>query len=155
MIEYVKGDVIKPALAGEFKFLVHQCNCFNNMGAGIAPLIAKAFPDAEAVDLATVKGAESKLGTFTISTANPECSVVNLYGQYGTWKRRDGKPNTDLVAVRSGLTKLDFYLKANGIQSAKIGMPKIGAGLGGETWDNVSAVIEETLSDHLVFVYFL
>jgi O-acetyl-ADP-ribose deacetylase (regulator of RNase III) len=37
MIKYVDGDLIKLALKGEFDVIVHGCNCFCQMGAGIAP----------------------------------------------------------------------------------------------------------------------
>jgi len=43
MIKYVDGDLIKLALKGEFDVIVHGCNCFCQMGAGIAPQMAEAF----------------------------------------------------------------------------------------------------------------
>lgn len=42
-MKYVKGDLIKLALAGEFDVIAHGCNCFCTMGAGIAPQMASAF----------------------------------------------------------------------------------------------------------------
>lgn len=39
----VEGDLIKLALNGDFDVISHGCNCFCNMQAGIAPLMAKAF----------------------------------------------------------------------------------------------------------------
>ena len=32
----VKGDLIKSAKEGQFDVIIHGCNCFNTMGAGIA-----------------------------------------------------------------------------------------------------------------------
>jgi O-acetyl-ADP-ribose deacetylase (regulator of RNase III) len=43
MINYVDGDLIKLALKGDFDVVVHGCNCFCQMGAGIAPQMAEAF----------------------------------------------------------------------------------------------------------------
>ena len=43
MINYVDGDLIKLALKGEFDVITHGCNCFCQMGAGIAPQMAEAF----------------------------------------------------------------------------------------------------------------
>ena len=42
-ISYVDGDLIKLALSGKFDVIVHGCNCFCTMGAGIAPQMAEAF----------------------------------------------------------------------------------------------------------------
>ena len=39
----VEGDLIKLALKGNFDVIVHGCNCFCTMKAGIAPLMAKTF----------------------------------------------------------------------------------------------------------------
>ena len=32
----VTGDLITLALEGEFDVIIHGCNCYNTMGAGIA-----------------------------------------------------------------------------------------------------------------------
>ena len=38
-MKIIKGDLIKLALQGEFDVIVHGCNCFCTMGAGIAKSI--------------------------------------------------------------------------------------------------------------------
>ena len=42
----IKGDLIKFALEGNFDIIVHGCNCFHNMGGGIAKQIKQVFPAA-------------------------------------------------------------------------------------------------------------
>ena len=66
----ITGDLIKLALEGEFDVIVHGCNCFCTMGAGIAKTIKQKFPAAYEADLQTVNGDKSKLGQ--ISWANIE-----------------------------------------------------------------------------------
>ena len=43
MYNEIQGDLIKLALRGEFNVITHGCNCMCQMGAGIAPQMAKAF----------------------------------------------------------------------------------------------------------------
>ena len=45
MINYVDGDLIKLAKQGRFDVIVHGCNCFCQMGAGIAPQMAEVRHD--------------------------------------------------------------------------------------------------------------
>jgi len=44
-MKIVEGDLIKMALGGEFDLIVHGCNCFCTMGAGIAKTIREYFPE--------------------------------------------------------------------------------------------------------------
>ena len=81
----LRGDLIKLALRGDFDVIVHGCNCFCTMGAGIALAIKSTFPDAYQADLKTSKGDRSKLGSYstaTIQSQNHQLMVVNAYTQY-------------------------------------------------------------------------
>lgn len=49
------GDLLQLALAGEFDVIVHGCNCFGDMGKGIALAVKQQFPEAYQADLATAK----------------------------------------------------------------------------------------------------
>lgn len=154
VIKYKNGDVVLAALKGEIDVLIHQCNCFNNMGAGIAPKIARAFPDAKLKDQATVRGDINKLGTYTVSHKNSNCSVVNVYGQYHWRKRKDGKINTDYKALEEALTTLGDRLRKYK-PDAKVGLPKIGCGLGGGDWTTVEKILNKCLFDLDVTVFTL
>ena len=81
----LRGDLIKLALRGEFDVIVHGCNCFCTMGAGIALVIKSTFPDAYQADLKTSKGDRSKLGSYstaTVQNKGNQLTVVNAYTQY-------------------------------------------------------------------------
>lgn len=43
MYQEIEGDLITLAKQGKFDVITHGCNCLSNMGAGIAPQMAKAF----------------------------------------------------------------------------------------------------------------
>jgi len=64
-MKIIKGDLIKLALEGKFDVIIHGCNCFCTMGAGIAKDIKSEFPEAYEADLKTEKGNKDKLGTYS------------------------------------------------------------------------------------------
>lgn len=152
-LKTVVGDLIKAATSGEVDVIAHQCNCFNNMGKGIAPLIAKTFPQARIVDDLTIRGNPLKLGDVSLADCNGVL-VFNLYGQFGWWKLPNGQINTNYEALKKSLEKMRTYLK-NIKPDAKIGLPKIGCGLGGGDWSIVEGIIKEVLSDFDVTIYVL
>jgi len=81
-VKTIEGDLVELGKSGRFDVIVHGCNCQNEMGAGIARIIAKEFPEAEKADKATEKGDRDKLGTITHATAECEghdLTVVNAY----------------------------------------------------------------------------
>jgi O-acetyl-ADP-ribose deacetylase (regulator of RNase III) len=151
MIQTIKGDLLKLALAGHFDVIAHGCNCFNMMGAGIAGQIAKTFPQAEFVDQETKKGNIHKLGDFTfcdIKGVHP-FRIYNLYTQY------QGGPNFNLFAFETCLWKLDKHI--NPFLTVKkyyprIGLPMIGAGIGGGNWLQIKEIIKLRLAPYNVTI---
>jgi O-acetyl-ADP-ribose deacetylase (regulator of RNase III) len=143
-----KGDLIQKAQAGEFDVLVHGCNCFCTMGAGIAKTIKQVFPIAYQADLATKVGDESKLGTYStaqVQVAGRLLVIVNAYTQY-QW--RGPGPNADYAAIRQVFRRLKHDYAGK-----RIGYPAIGAGLAGGDWPTITAIIEEELAgENHVFV---
>jgi O-acetyl-ADP-ribose deacetylase (regulator of RNase III) len=144
-MKVVKGDLIKLAIAGEFDVIVHGCNCFCTMGAGIAATIKKIFPEAYTADRKSEYASKEKLGTYTSATIK-YLTIVNAYTQYDFKGRR----NADYDAIRNvfKLIKQDFPGK-------KIGYPLIGAGLAGGDWNIISQIINEELEgeDHTLVEY--
>lgn len=148
-MKYVKGDLIKLAQAGEFNAIGHGCNCYCVMGAGIAPKIKAAFPDAYTVDAATRNITPSlKLGTYSLAKVE-NLFVYNLYTQKDYTIERDEFgiiPNVNYAAVRCSLVKMrESLIKLFGSYPVKIGLPKIGCGLAGGDWEIVSKIIEQEL----------
>lgn len=143
------GNLIDLAQDTYFDVILHGCNCFCTMGAGIAQAIKEAFPEAYDADLATPKGERSKLGTISVARINQgehTLHVVNIYSQY---HYTSSTIQADYQAIRSAmaLVKKQFTGK-------KIGYPKIGAGLAGGDWSIIAAIIDEELSgeDHCLVV---
>lgn len=144
-MKIVKGDLIDLALQGKFDIIIHGCNCFCTMGAGIAKQIKEKFPEAYEADKRTISGDKSKLGKFSFSLVvrdDVSFFVVNAYTQYDYG---NNKTNVDYVAIRSCFKNIrtSFYLP-----ELKIAYPKIGCGLAGGDWEKVRKIIEEELKGY-------
>ncbi|MCL6318735.1 hypothetical protein EXT67_20750 [Pectobacterium atrosepticum] len=160
-LRYKVGNLITAAQSGEVNVIAHGCNCLNTMKSGIAPDIAKAFPEAWAADRMTVKGDRAKLGTLSSAFSTNGLLVYNLYSQYTFTGRKEGKMDLDYWALRSALSAMAVSLHAEcrildmSTHDLKIGLPKIGAGLAGGDWAIISKIIESRLRDFDVTIYVL
>ena len=147
----VTGDLIEMAKNGEFDVIVHGCNAFCTMGGGIARTIRDTFPEAYEVDLKTRKGDYHKLGTFTTATVDNEVggdlTIVNAYTQFKYWRDKDdpsSDPLVDYDALRKAFKAIKVWVDANH-PKARIGIPKIGAGLALGDWAVISQIIDEEM----------
>ncbi|WKB55732.1 macro domain-containing protein [Eleftheria terrae] len=141
----ITGDLLDLAVEGRFDVIVHGCNCFCNMGAGIARLIKQRFPAAYAADLATTKGDRGKLGTFSAAEVHTEgvsFVIVNAYTQYD-WRGEGVK--ADYAAIRSV-----FAAVREQFAGRRVGYPLIGAGLARGDWTRIAAIIDAEMqgADH-------
>lgn len=144
MIRYVDGDLLKLADEGHFDLIAQGCNCFCVMGSGIAPQIKAKYPEAYEADCKTTSGDMTKLGTIT-HTENTNPIVVNIYSQYDTKGRRQGKIDLDYDALRSGLREVKAKFSGK-----RIGLPYLGTGLAGGDETKVIAIIEEEMRGEYV-----
>ncbi len=145
MITYKEGDLLKAALAGDVHVIMHQCNCFNTFGSGIAKQIKMVFPEAFDADLETKKGDVAKLGTYTVA-ASRGILIYNLYGQYGVSATNMQTRYDALEDAMSSVSEL--------IAHTVIGIPRIGCGLGGGDWSIVEDIVERTIArNNEVIVY--
>lgn len=124
--------------------LVHQVNCRQVMGAGLALRIRQAYP--RAYDKYREAGTLWRPGMVQFVAVFPSLWVCNLAGQdrYG----RD-RQYTNYDAHREAWPKVNsFAFEAR----LKVYAPwKIGCGLGGGNWDTVRRIAEEGCPD-LVWV---
>lgn len=137
MLRELHGDLIQLALKGEFDAIIHGCNCFCTMGAGIAKQIRMTFPEAYKADLTTTKGDKNKLGSYSSATSRG-ILILNAYTQFD-YRGRGIKVDYD--AVRDCLRKI-----ARDYPTKRIGMPQIGAGLAGGDWPTIHSIISDELA---------
>ena len=144
-MKVIEGDLIKLALEGEFDVIVHGCNCFCSMGAGIAKSIKDTFPEVYEADLRTEKGSRDKLGSISfakVQRKENEITIVNGYTQYFAGGRG---VLVDYAAVLSVMKEVKSRFSGR-----EIGYPMIGAGLARGDWSVISKIIDEQLEgeDH-------
>lgn len=145
--QYVNMDLLKAFQHSDFDLIVHGCNCFHKMGAGIAGAIARTFPEALEEDKrSTEHGDWTKLGDYSsIETAYG--TIVNAYTQYYPGRVPKHQLHT---AIRQVFTKInaDFAGKS-------IGIPKIGAGIAGGNWEEIAEIIQQVTPDVNIYVLYI
>lgn len=146
----IEGDLIALALAGRFDVIVHGCNCFCTMGAGIARVVQDEFPEAYAADLVTVKGDRNKLGDFSFATVMRKQHQITIVNGYTQFHFHGDSVLVDYDAVERLFTKIKQQFSGK-----RIGYPKIGAGLAGGDWDRISQIIDDKLTgeDHHLVLF--
>ena len=125
-MNFITGDLIELAKAGEFDVIVHGCNCFNTMGSGLAKKIHEAFPEAYLVDQRSARGDYNKLGNYTSAFVDDPYSlqVVNAYTQFLYNRGGVVIDRFEYLAFDLILQKLAFRFPHQ-----KFGFPMIGCGL--------------------------
>jgi O-acetyl-ADP-ribose deacetylase (regulator of RNase III) len=164
MINYIDGDLIKLAQRGHFDVIAHGCNCFCQMGAGIAPQMAKAFGcndskkyHGESTSFPDERGNMNKLGNiesyawfvFDDEGERKRLDVVNAYTQYKYGRNHEDGDETPVnySAIEMCMKKINYRFKGK-----HIGLPKIGAGLAGGNWNRIEHIINTELRDCVVTV---
>lgn len=155
----VKGNLLDLADKGEFDFIMHGCNCQNLMGAGIALQIRKRYPVAFEADTdyfvnhvhptpiqALYKARTSLLlGNYSIASVydenanhedGPKFTIINAYTQILPGA------NFDINALIVVMKKINLIYAGK-----RIGLPLIGAGIGGGHWESICNAIRFTLTD--------
>lgn len=145
MFKILKGNVFNSP---DYT-IVHGCNCFNAMGAGIARTIKKEFPLAYKADMKTKKGDRLKLGTYTFaeeasSLYGGKC-IINAYTQYTFWDKSDMFYHDAFEEIIEDLS--------NTVQS--FSLPAIGLGLAnGDLTTILNILIKHSVScDISLYIY--
>lgn len=139
---FIKGDLF----GRELPALAHGCNCAGAMAKGIAVEFRHRFPK-----MYKEYQKRCKYGLFNIGDVfawtEQNVTVFNL-GTQRTWRQ-----GAELDAVERALRAMVKLAEEKQIRC--IGMPRIGAGLGGLSWNEVRQVIqrigESTSVELLVF----
>lgn len=155
-IIYKKGNVVDAFIDGKFNIFAHGCNCKGVMGAGVAREVSKNIPDLRNAYFTDTRGHE--LGKFSYAVLGPVSDKrvgFNLYTQqeYG---RVPGYRYVSYPAISSCFHEMITFLRVLGIQpeESDIGIPKIGAGLGGGEWGKIEQIISYFVpSVRNIFVY--
>ena len=155
-VKYIKGDLLKFFKEGRINVLVHGCNCYCKMGAGIAKQIKEQFPQAYQADLryedkqtllGNIKEKRDKLGKYSSWKYKENQYIVNAYTQDTYW---DPEKMLSYPAIRKVFTKIN-----KDFSNLKIGIPFIGCGLAKGNWSRVSEILEEIFEHKPIFVFYI
>lgn len=144
-IEFMCGDLIDVAKTVKADYVVHGCNCFNTMGAGVAKVIADRYPNVYEADRKSKYGDINKLGTVTYAQTIDGFYIFNAYTQHGVGRGE----NVVYVNWKSLYNSLKcaecVYVRNlktfNPRDEITIVMPYIGCGLaGGNNIDFINTV---------------
>jgi O-acetyl-ADP-ribose deacetylase (regulator of RNase III) len=127
----VKGDLFNTPGIQAF---AHGCNCAGTMDAGVSVAFKKRWPAMFADYAARCADGRVHLGDVVVWSEG-EVSVYSLAIQEH-WKTR-----AKLAALTRALRRMVSLAEHGGI--AQVGLPRIGAGLGGLDWTRVKSVLEE------------
>ncbi len=146
----IKGDLIQLAFEGKFDVIIHGCNCFCSMGAGIAKSIRDEFPEAYQADLKTDMGDKKKLGTYTMARIQRKGSTIIVINGYTQYDFSGPGILVDYTAVQKLFARIKKDFPHN-----RIGYPKIGAGLAKGNWEVISGIINKEIKgeDHALVEY--
>jgi O-acetyl-ADP-ribose deacetylase (regulator of RNase III) len=156
-LKFTNGNLLDMAEQGQFDVIVHGCNCFSTMGAGIAKQIADRYPKAALADRMDPRTPGEKLGQFTyVSIASDKTShharrfdIVNAYTQYGM--SSNGECVFDYAAFVNILQTLHGIYGPN----PRFGFPYIGMGLAGGNQNTIIYMLEYfgTMCDTTLVAY--
>lgn len=138
----IYGNLIDLFENNEIEVLIHGCNCFHTMGAGIAKTIKENYPKAYVADKKTPYGSKEKLGTYSVAELiinNNKQYIVNAYTQFNYGRNKDNFSYETFPALLQKINK-DFSGK-------KIGLPLIGCGLAGGNETKILQMIKDHLTE--------
>ncbi|MEQ8453963.1 MAG: macro domain-containing protein [Sandaracinaceae bacterium] len=132
---FVAGDLFSEP---DLEALAHGCNCAGAMGRGIAVEFRKRFPE-----MYDIYKKQCRDGRFTLGDVfcwqSEAVTVFNL-GTQKSWRTK-----AELWAVERAVERMVEQARALGIQ--RIGLPRIGAGLGGLQWEAEVRPLLERIGD--------
>ena len=144
-----EGNLIELAKQGKYDLIIQGCNCYCNMGKGIALEIKNTWPQAYEADLLTTKKDKSKLGTCSYAQIG-NLTIANAYTQYKYWNK--GKMCANYLAIESCMKEIKSKYGGKGL---KIAYPLIGAGLAKGDWNIIYPLITNALygEDQTLILY--
>lgn len=142
MINYKSGNLLDVKQG----IIVNGCNTLGVMGAGVALAIKEKYPEcfeAYTQFLNEMEEREHALGDVCYFRVDDNLIIANAFTQRSIGMR-DGKPPASYDAIGSCFANIRKLAIS---EKMEIHYPKIGAGLGGLSWNKVARIIEDELFD--------
>jgi len=125
--------------------LGHGVNCQGFMGAGIANEFRKRYPEMyekykQMCDQDFLKpGMVYPWVDYTTLSGKPFW-IFNIASQFNTGRA------ANINYLRAGLLSCRFYMEDRGLNH--LALPRIGAGIGGLSWNHVKSVVHDVFDDN-------
>lgn len=130
-VRHLQGDLFALGLPA----LAHGCNCAGSMSGGIARVF-RAMDEAMYAEYRRLcREREFRLGGFLRWTLDDGTVVYNLATQ------QQPGPDARLDAIATSVKGMLADAEQQGL--AEVGVPHLGAGIGGLDWADVRQVLEE------------
>ena len=130
-VTFTRGDLFADERLSAY---AHGCNCAGAMGAGIAVEFKRRWP--RMFEEYRARCADGRFGLGDVFVwSEGDVTVYNL-GTQEHWRK-----HAQLGAVSKALHKMVSLARAAGI--ARVGLPRIAAGLGGLDWPKVRRALEQ------------
>lgn len=139
-IQYVKGDIFES----KAQTIVNPVNCKGHMGKGLALAFKEGYPDMFVVYQEECRTGKLRIGKPTLYS-NSTPWILN-FPTKNHWR-----DPSKLEYIDEGLQFVVANYKQLGIDS--IAFPKLGAGLGTLSWDEVGPLMAKDLSQLVIDVY--
>lgn len=130
MIRYETGDLLDADLPA----IAHGCNTQGVMGSGIARTIRARFPVMFDIYKTLCDEGYFYLGGLFPYTHDDDYKIFNLGTQILPG------PNADLIAIAVSVRRMLWLSADDGTE--QIGIPRIGAGIGGLDWGDVEHALQ-------------
>lgn len=129
-ISFVEGDLFESKLEA----LAHGCNCQGAMGKGIALRFRSKFPRMYAWYKQQCSILRFTLGNVQVWDREPNGPIIFNLATQERWGQQ-----ANIIAIERSMRGMCKYAMEHKI--SKIGLPRIGAGLGGLPWEQVKEVM--------------
>lgn len=148
MVLEIKGDIT----AINKGIILHQVNCQNAMGSGVAKAISSKYPIVKQKyhELFKTNSGEKLFGKLQGVVINENLIIMNSFSQFSYGNAyKNGICFTDMGKLVFNIKKALLYAEKN---NTKLYIPKrIGCGLAGGNWDELYSQLKD-LSDNLIIV---
>lgn len=143
----IEGNLLDMFDDGKFDAIIHGANCKNIMGGGIAAQIKDRYPQAFYADKYYPLPGSERLGCYSVSHKRTIGGGMHLI--FNLYSQNHLGAHADLTAIKLGLRKIAIAYTG---MLRHIGLPLIGCGIGGLSWDDVSLIVVKELKDFEITV---